>query len=318
MTQQSSLRAITHNLLSSVRNQPRISEVINPGFLTGVQHDGIIVGPGDQEVGPTTRVFLQVTAQPVVDDRVTEIVLRKPSRLQNGDGQTATKFLFLYSGSLTTRARQDLDGSNVIARSLRSLEDLSSQFWATLLPSYKQPDLTDRAQVLLKALDEVPPGSDYWSVYEGVCEPIFEFVFSPDLGTPKPQSVTLNRSQRRDFIMKNEAEDGFWAKVRERYSSDYLVVEVKNSKGAVNNSSIWQLAAYLKGKGTGFFGMLVSPSGVTRGVANPAIIDQWVHASKMIVPISNADLRTMVEMRDSGGDPTELVDDRVDRIRCSV
>lgn len=206
----------------------------------------------------------------------------------------------------------------MIARSLRSLEDLSSQFWGTLNPTYEQPDLTDRSQDLLRALDEVPPGSEYWSVYEGVCEPIFEFVFSPDLGTAKPQSVTLNRSQRRDFIMKNEAEDGFWAKVRERYSFDYLVVEVKNSKGAVANSSIWQLAAYLKEKGTGFFGMLVAPSGVARGVGNHAIIEQWVHASKMIVPISNDDLRTMVEMRDSGGDPTELVDDRIDRIRCSV
>ena len=38
----------------------------------------------------------------------------------------------------------------------------------------------------------------------------------------------------------------------------------------------------------------------------------------MIVPISNDDLVTMIQLRDSGGDPTELVEDMIDRVRCWV
>ena len=68
----------------------------------------------------------------------------------------------------------------------------------------------------------------------------------------------------------------------------------------------------------GFFGMLIARNGVSRGTANPAVLDQWVHANKMIVPVSNEDLKAMMEMRDSGGVPTDYVDDLVDRIRCSV
>ena len=62
MTLQPSLRSIAYNLLSSIRNHQRISEVMNPGFISGVQHDGVIVGAEDQGPTPTSRVFLQVTA----------------------------------------------------------------------------------------------------------------------------------------------------------------------------------------------------------------------------------------------------------------
>ena len=118
--------------------------------------------------------------------------------------------------------------------------------------------------------------------------------------------------------MKNEAQDGFWARARERYKADYLIVEVKNGRGRVGNASVWQLAGYMKEKGVGFFGMLIARNGIVRGVGNHAIIDQCVHANKMIVPINNDDLVTMIQLRDSGGDPTELVEDMIDRIRCWV
>ena len=118
--------------------------------------------------------------------------------------------------------------------------------------------------------------------------------------------------------MKNGAETGFWARMRERYLADYLIAEFKNVNSSVGNTSVWQLAGYMKEKGVGFFGMLIARNGVSRGTANPAVLDQWVHANKMIVPVSNEDLKAMMEMRDNGGEPTDYVDDLVDRIRCSV
>ena len=63
----------------------------------------------------------------------------------------------------------------------------------------------------------------------------------------------------------------------------------------------------MKEKGVGFFGMLIARNGISRGTAYPAIIDQWVHSNKMIVPISNEDLVDMVRLRDNGGNPDRLL-----------
>lgn len=314
--QYASLSTLEHSLLSSLRDQPGVTEIRDPGFNAGVEHDGVIVGFGED--GEANRVFLEVASQPVVDHRIANVVLEKLSRLQDSDKQSEAKYLLLYTGSMTAKARQDLTGSNVIARSLRSLEDLRTQFWRTLRPDYEERSPVGRAQQLIQALDDVPLGARHSVTYEGACESILEFLFSPDLGSPKAQVFNSNRSYRRDLIMKNGAETGFWARMRERYRADYLIAEFKNVKSSVGNTSVWQLAGYMKEKGVGFFGMLIARNDVSRGTANPAILDQWIYANKMIVPVSNEDLKIMIEIRDNGSDPTDFADDFIDRIRCSV
>ncbi len=312
----SSWSALEQSLFASLREQPGVTEIVNSGFVSGVEHDGIIVG--GSEPGVTSRVFLEIKSLPVIDHRIANVVLEKLSRLQESEKQPEANYLLIYTGSITAGARQVLNGSNVIARSLRSLEDLSTDFWKTLRPEYKEPGPVGRAQQLTQALDDVPLGARYSVAYEAACESILEFLFSPDLGSPKAQVFNSTRSYRRDLIMKNGAESGFWARMRERYQADYLIAEFKNVKSPVGNTSIWQLAGYMKEKGVGFFGMLIARNGVSRGTANPAILDQWIHANKMIVPIGNEDLKRMIDMRDSGSDPTDYVDDLIDRIRCSV
>ena len=316
--QQSSLSGIELEsyVMSSLRDQEGVTEILHAGFVDGVGHDGVVVGVG--ETGAPVRVFVEVKSRAVIDRTYTDILLDKLSRLQESEKLPEAKYLLIYTGSMTDGARQNLEGTNVIARSLRSLEDLRNQFWRTLRFDYKEPSPVGRARQLIQALDDVPFGAKHAVAYEGACESILEFLFCPDLGPPKAQVFNSSRSFRRDLIMKNGAETGFWARMRERYLADYLIAEFKNVRSSVGNTSVWQLAGYMKERGVGFFGMLIARNGVSRGTANPAILDQWIHARKMIVPVSNNDLKAMIEMRDSGGEPTDYVDDLVDRIRCSV
>ena len=316
--QQYALSSTVESLLSSLRGQSGVAEVSGPGFIAGIGHHGVVVGTPDPESGTSACVFLQLVREPVVDEKATSIVLEKLSRLQQGEGQTEAKCLLLYPGSMISKARQDIDGSGVIARSLRSLEDLRAQFWATLLPEYEEPGLVGRAQELIQALDDVPEGAKDSVTYEGVCGSILEFLFSPELGPPRAQVFNSRRSNKRDLVMRNEAEDGFWAMVRDRYQADYLVAEFKNGSGKVSNPAVWQLAGYLKEKGVGSFGLLIARHGVAKGTSNGVILDQWIHANKMIVPLSNDDLRTMIRMRDSGSAPTEFIENQIDEIRYSV
>ena len=310
--------SVSQILLEALEGQTAITEVHGSGFVSGIPHDGRVIGSNPYGNRQPVQVVIEVSQRAVIDHMFTKTLLERFSRFQDTDKEHEVKCLLLYSGSMTEHARHDLMGSDVIARSLRSVRDLQSQFWQTLRPEYRDRGLSHTGQELIRALSDVPTGREFASLYEEVCGRLLEFLFCPELGRPKSQVYTRNRSQRRDFIMKNGSQGGFWAEARGRYKADYLVVEVKNVKGAVSNSSVWQLAGYIKEKGVGFFGMLIARNGVSRGVANYAIIDQWVHSNKMIVPISNDDLVTMVELRDNGGEPTELIEELIDAIRCEV
>ena len=74
----------------------------------------------------------------------------------------------------------------------------------------------------------------------------------------------------------------------------------------------------MKEKGVGLFGLLIARNGVSRGVGNYAIIDQWVHSKKMVVPLSNENLIRMIRLRDEEGDATGYLGGLIDRIRRAV
>ena len=313
-----SAKSIGQDLLASLQGHESIAEVIGSGYLAGIGHDGIIIGSGRFSDDSNRRVILEVSQSPVVTSADAREKLKRLSAIAGTDADYKTVYLLLTSGDITTGARKLLQDSGVVVRSRRSFGDLCSDFWRTLAPGYEDPGLTEKAKQLIDALSSVPVGRPNYSDYERVCCEILDYLFCPELGQPDAQSYTVNRSQRRDVVMDNHVEEGFWARIRDRYKADYLVAEMKNNAGTVSNTSVWQLAAYMKEKGVGLFGLLIARNGVSRGVANYAIVDQWVHSQKMIVPLSNEDLVRMIRLRDEEGEATRYLGGLIDRIRRAV
>lgn len=311
-------KSIVQDLLASLQDQEHIAEVHGNGYLAGIGHDGVIIGSGESPADSNRRVILEVSQSPVVTPADAREKLRRLSAVSGTEGDYRTLYLLLTSGDVTKGARDLLHDSRVVIRSRRSFGDLCSDFWNTLAPGYKDPGLADRANQLIDALSGVPSGRPNYSYYERVCCEILEYLFCPELGKPDPQSYTANRSQRRDVVMDNHVEEGFWARIRDRYRADYVVAEMKNNRGTVSNTSVWQLAAYMKERGVGLFGLLITRNGVARGVSNYAIIDQWVHSRKMVVPLSNEDLIRMIHLRDEEGEATGYLGSLIDRIRRAV
>ena len=311
-------KSIAQDLLASLQGQEHVTDVRDSGYLAGIGHDGVICGPDELRGEWNRRVILEVSQLAVVTPADARERLRRLSAIPDEDGNHRTQYLLLTSGDVTGGARELLHDSGVVIRSRRSFRDLCTDFWKTLAPNYEDPGLTDRAKQLINALEQVLPGRANYPDYERVCCQILEYLFCPELGKPEPQSYTVNRSQRRDVVMDNHVEQGFWARIRERYQADYLVAEMKNNTGSVSNSSVWQLAAYMKEKGVGLFGLLIASNGVSRGVGNYAIIDQWVHSRKMVVPLSNEDLIRMIRLRDEEGDATAYLSGLIDGVRRSV
>ena len=73
--QQPLLRAmeLENYVLSSLRDQEGVTEILHAGFVADVEHDGVVVGVG--ETGVPVRVFLEVTSWPVIDRTYTVILL---------------------------------------------------------------------------------------------------------------------------------------------------------------------------------------------------------------------------------------------------
>ena len=95
---------ITEELLSSLRKQPVFPEVKGPGFFSGVEHQGLLVGFPEPEDTVAPRVFVEMSNRPVIDRAVANDLQRKLSVLRSDGGQYHTKFL------LTTRSQPALSG----------------------------------------------------------------------------------------------------------------------------------------------------------------------------------------------------------------
>lgn len=73
-----------------------------------------------------------------------------------------------------------------------------------------------------------PKGNLYWARYQKICTKIFEHLFCPPLGRPIIELSDYVKANRRDIILPNYCENGFWNYLRQRYRADYIIIDAKN------------------------------------------------------------------------------------------
>lgn len=171
-------------------------------------------------------------------------------------------------------------------------------------------------EIFVKLLESVKPGRPTWAQYQKLAGDILEFLFCPRLAKPIPELSNQARTNRRDFIFPNYAMDGYWASLRSHYSAHFVVVDAKNYKGGVGKAEVLQIANYLSDHGAGLFGLIVSRNGGKRD-AEITQREQWAIYRKMIVILDDADMKQMLAIRSSGGDPADLIRQKIEDFRLS-
>ena len=121
-----------------------------------------------------------------------------------------------------------------------------SYYKSLLLAKIFHPARLTREQELIKALSDCSPVKADWSVFQSLVGDILEFLFTPPLGKPIPELSDKSKANRRDYIMPNYTDKGFWAFMREKYEADYVVIDAKNYVGKVNKSAVLQVVNYFK------------------------------------------------------------------------
>ena len=134
---------------------------------------------------------------------------------------------------------------------------------------------------------------------------------------PHTESSDATGVNRRDLILPNYVDHGFWYFLRQAYRADYIVIDAKNHKKAIGKRDVLQIANYLKPQGAGMFAVIASRKG-----AGPAgrvtIREQWMGNGKMIVSLQDEDMEEMLMGASTGGDATEVIGRLVEKFRLSM
>jgi len=171
---------------------------------------------------------------------------------------------------------------------------------------------------LVSRLADINPGTAGWPGYEKYCEDLLSFLFVPPLNPPIPQSRDERHVNRRDYVLPNYAVDGgFWQFMRTHYEAHLVVVEVKNLSREPGKNEILQVANYLNPRGTGLFALILARRDLNQ-TARWICREQWVQHSKLIVGLSDEDVIQMVRTRMTGGDPAELVRQKIEDFRLGI
>ena len=173
-------------------------------------------------------------------------------------------------------------------------------------------------QNLLNALRSAKPGKKDCAVYQSVVGDILELMFCPPLTKPLSEHSDRTRANRRDFILPNYADSGFWRFVREKYCADYIVVDAKNYTNKIKKEEVLQIANYLKPHGAGLFGLIVCRHGGDSRGCDVSLREQWLVHRKLILVLDDEDVTTMLVAKSDGRQPEELIGRRIEEFRLSM
>jgi hypothetical protein len=177
----------------------------------------------------------------------------------------------------------------------------------------------DKSQstLFIEELMSIKPGKNDWSRYQKYIANSMGYLFSPPLGKPLYELADTNKINRRDIILPNYSENGFWQFLRDNYFAHYIVIDAKNLAKNIEKKDVLQVSNYLKKFGTGLFGMLISRN---KPHSN-AILTQrehWIVDNKLILFLQDEDIIQMLTMKDGPGNPEDVIRQKIEDFRLSL
>ena len=175
----------------------------------------------------------------------------------------------------------------------------------------------DQYDELLERLQQCKTGFDDWRIYQQLVGEIAEALFCPPLNQPVEQNADGNYANRRDFILPNYAETGYWRYLRERYGAEFILVDAKNSGNPIEKDDILQISHYLKKKGLGMFGLIFSRFGIN-STGSVHLQDIWLNEDKMLIVFDDSDVKQMILSKQSKNDPCIVLLEKIQEFRQKI
>ena len=234
------------------------------------------------------------------------------------------KLVFAFPGELHSKTYQSFRKSNV---EIWDLTYISNRFKQEIPKVYhpvlqamfmaRKPTVVPPERRLIQKLKTLKPGKAEWFRYQKLIGQILERLFCPPLQTPISELPDIHKINRRDFILPNYCESGFWAFISSQYSGDYIVVDAKNLAGKIKKRHVLQISNYLKKHGAGLFGLIICRNGGDRS-CNQTLREIWAIEKKLIIVLTDDDVEKMLLEKSSGRNPEIIVRQKIEDFRLSL
>jgi hypothetical protein len=168
------------------------------------------------------------------------------------------------------------------------------------------------ATELLDRLDGCPKGIAGWRTYEDVATDILKFLFVPPLTEPRVQARSFSGIDRRDAVFGNRSmtPDTVWGQLRLELDARMPLFEFKNYDTEVAKDEVDQTRNYLTNT-IGRFAVLCCRT-VPSHQALLRRNQVFTQDKKVILFVTDEDLREMLRMKESGTDPALFLMDLVE------
>lgn len=242
-----------------------------------------------------------------------------------GNALNDSELVLAVSGRLTDEVRNQIESEGIqvwdldylIENYRKEIDDVGSPIMQMLIGSSGASVQPSKSNLLIQKLKSCNPGRKDCYIYQNIVGEIIEEVFCPPLQKPLGESSDYSKANRRDFIISNYANDGFWAFIREKYNADYIVVDAKNYTRKVKKADVLQVANYLKPHGAGMFGLIFSRNGGDSAGCEQTLREQWMVHNKMIVILNDSDVENIL-VSSTLGSATDVIGRKIEEFRLSM
>lgn len=234
--------------------------------------------------------------------------------------------ILIVSMTLPSRLRSELsqrhdllvwDGSN-IRTFLNHHSEVEHEF-ITLIEAQTRIErgvgeadvLDNRAIELISRLESCNLGREEWHEYELICIEILNYAFIPPFRIPKVQSRSEDGLDIRDAVYPISNGHQFWDVQKRECNTRFVVAEFKNYSEQPDQKVVESIQQYLYKKAMRTFGFLCTRL-EPKESALKARRRAWVEFDKLIILLTDEDLKDIVRTKSFGNDPSEIIDTQLD------
>lgn len=273
--------------------------------------------------GEWHKTIIEVKSFPTfTDKRLKDIITQLTT--YNKNSKDKLKLVLAFPGTLTITDNSLLKKEHIIVWSRHYIaNNFKEQIEKSKYPIfqkvfYEQPiGGVSIQRVLINNLKNIKKGKEDWSRYQRHVLTILEYLFGKTLSSPINESSDKFGINRRDFILRNYSENGFWKYLREKYQADFIVIDAKNYSGKIKKNQILQIANYLKQHGTGLFAMIIARNNVEDTGSYFTRREKWITENKMIIILDDNDLEKMI-LAKSSDSAEEIIKQRIEDFRLEI
>lgn len=166
---------------------------------------------------------------------------------------------------------------------------------------------------LITRLKTCPIGKSGWSDFECICIEILNYLFVPPLAEPKIQPRTYSGIDRRDAVYPNRNFDSntIWGKIFNELDARMILFEFKNyDKSDIGKEEVDQTRNYLR-KPMGKLAIMICSKNPVDS-ANIRRNTVYSDEGKVILFIGKDELVEMLDIKERGGEPADLIIDMIE------